>query len=1330
MVALREGVTRLLEAAAGRRLPYVFIEGETGTGKTELARALHTASGRKGPFVHVNCAAITETIAEGELYGRERGAYTDAREARPGLFQQANNGTLFLDELVLMSGSVQSKMLTAIEGKTVRRVGGTREESVDIWVIAASNEKIDVALRERRLRDDLYHRLAKLPLRVPPLRERGKDLLPLAEHLVDYWCREYGLPSKSLDEDARGALLAYDWPGNVRDLANVIERTVFFVRSAVITADSIAWPPSRLASPADQQTMSKPERDDSAERERLLAAWRAANGNLSRAADMLGIPRNTLRYRLIQLNVLPAKPKGASATESHHPAPADPEPVVVLPASQVRPLALLRVALGSRSADSVPADSALLTEDWITTATEKIEDFGGSVIEESPTHVVAAFGFQPVDDAPGRAAYTATALHRAVERALADGQDIRLKLAIDVRRYAVHLDRPSPELDGAARRDISARLESLEEYADVDVVVASEAAATRLARHFDVVRLERPASARQRVYRILGIARPGLGFGRRIARFVGRDHDLATLRDRLGTVIRGRGQVVGIVGDAGIGKSRLVTEFRRSLDADEVIWVEGACLSYARTVPYTPVLAILRQSCGIAETDSHAVVTGKLRERLAFLGMNVDESAPYLLQLLGLREGAESLAQLTAEEIRRRTIQLYREIVHTASALRPVVMVVEDAHWVDRASEEIFNAVAADNARVLLLCTYRPGLKPPPWMSRSFATQMALSALSPEDSRTMLQSVIEQDVPGPVEEMILSKAEGNPFFLEEIYRSVEGVGRPATLIKVPDSVADVLLARIERLPEGPKSVLQTAAVLGREFAWRLLERVWRGPGSLEAHLAQLTELEFLYQRAGVHGRTYVFTHSLTQQVADESLTPQHRRELHAAAGRALEELFAGRLEEVFDRLAYHYSRTETAGKAVEYLSGMAAKAARSDAREEALLAWRDALLHVERLPPDERDRRRLEVRLALSASLLPLGRIEEMGSLLLPERERLESLKDHALAARYYFLLARMYMIGDHSQVMASAKRAISEAEQCGDAATQGGAYAVLAVACAMSGQATAGIDYGRQAVELLEATPNQWSLSYACWTLGLCYSQRGEFHDALANQDRALEIARAIGDAALQVSAGWAIGLVRAARGESKEGIEACQAAVQAARDPLYRAIATAFLGFAYTQNDEARRAITELEQSIPLVQRFSLRAYDAWFTAFLAEAYRRAGNLEHAEGLAEHARETAIVAGFPVAIGWAELSLGRIAAGRLDFSGAATRLERALKTFKTISSSYEWALVEIDLAGVWHKRGDDESAHRYLRHAHDRLVQLDVPCYRQRVQSLAAEWGLSLNP
>ena len=254
MEAARETIRRLLSRPfSARRPPAILLEGETGTGKGLVASVLHRAGPRASRhFVPLNCAAIPETLLESELFGHERGAFTDARRAKPGLFQTAHQGTIFLDEVGLLPEALQAKLLTVIEERSVRRLGGTHPEPADAWIISATNSDLQAAIRDHRFREDLYHRLAVLTLRLPPLRERGRDVILLAQHLLSRICADYGLPPKTLARDAQEQLLAHPWPGNVRELSNVLERVALLTDGTVVTRAvlELPAPPHEETAPA------------------------------------------------------------------------------------------------------------------------------------------------------------------------------------------------------------------------------------------------------------------------------------------------------------------------------------------------------------------------------------------------------------------------------------------------------------------------------------------------------------------------------------------------------------------------------------------------------------------------------------------------------------------------------------------------------------------------------------------------------------------------------------------------------------------------------------------------------------------------------------------------------------------------------------------------------------------------------------------------------------------------------------------------------------------------------------------------------------------------
>src|SRR5882762_3215963 len=289
MNAIRDKIVRLLERQHdARRLPPVLIEGETGTGKGLLARLIHRSGPRAdGPFIDVNCAAIPETLLEAEMFGFERGAFTDARRAKPGLFQAANRGTIFLDEVGLLSEGLQAKLLKVLEERSVRRLGSTRDEPIDAWIVTATNEDLRAAIHARRFREDLYHRLAVLTLTLPPLRERGADVLRLAEHFLGRACGDYGMPAKTLAPDARAALLAYRWPGNIRELGNLMERVALLSSELDVTAPILALPTSAPVREVARTREEKAPSLENAVREHVAEVLQQTGWNISRSAALL-----------------------------------------------------------------------------------------------------------------------------------------------------------------------------------------------------------------------------------------------------------------------------------------------------------------------------------------------------------------------------------------------------------------------------------------------------------------------------------------------------------------------------------------------------------------------------------------------------------------------------------------------------------------------------------------------------------------------------------------------------------------------------------------------------------------------------------------------------------------------------------------------------------------------------------------------------------------------------------------------------------------------------------------------------------------------------------
>jgi DNA-binding NtrC family response regulator len=295
---LREVITQLAESEAHT----ILVQGESGTGKELVARGLHYESARRhSPFMEVNCAAITETLFESELFGHEKGAFTDAKSTKKGLMELADGGTLFLDEVGEIPLASQAKLLRCLQERTFKRVGGTRDLKVDVRVIAATNRSLEAMVREGKFREDLFYRLNVIPLTIPPLRERREDILPLARHFLSEANRTFHKAVKRLEPETESLLLGNPWPGNVRELKNLIERLVILSTGDAIEADHLPPPFSGSADgPAVEDVSREPRTLEAIERAYIVKVLRQANGNKSEAAKILGITRQTLRKKLTE----------------------------------------------------------------------------------------------------------------------------------------------------------------------------------------------------------------------------------------------------------------------------------------------------------------------------------------------------------------------------------------------------------------------------------------------------------------------------------------------------------------------------------------------------------------------------------------------------------------------------------------------------------------------------------------------------------------------------------------------------------------------------------------------------------------------------------------------------------------------------------------------------------------------------------------------------------------------------------------------------------------------------------------------------------------------
>jgi DNA-binding NtrC family response regulator/tetratricopeptide (TPR) repeat protein len=1328
--AVRDQVRQMLRAwSSSRRPPPILFQGETGTGKGLVARALHRASPRAScAFVDVNCAAIPETLIEAELFGYEAGAFTDARRSKPGLVQVADRGTLFLDEIGLLPRALQAKLLSILEDRAVRRLGGTRREPVDVWLITASNENLAAAVRAGNFREDLYHRLAVLTITLPPLRDRGDDILFLSQHFLDKACADYGLPPKALTPDAEHALRAYPWPGNVRELGNVIERVALLADTTTVTAAQLGSI-ADLSSPPHGAALATRipgavASSDDVMREHLLAVLTETGWNISRTAAALGVSRNTVHARISRFGLratwtaTPGAPprSGTAGRPRRTGAPGS-------PSWQPRRLTLLRV----RFARPPQAEGA--TRRTLDLIGEKIRGFGGRVDEESPEGVLAVFGLESVAEPAVVAAHGALAIQNAARQDQLSSEAGRpVTIALHTAEVIVNVGGRAAELDADGSRAARDVLETLLDHAAADTTVVSEPAAALLRRRF----LFAPLAAERQGYRLEGLWHAAPGGHPDTAPLVDRAEELALLEGRLALAVQGRGQVVDVVGDAGIGKSRLILALAERAPLGRVIYLEGQCNPAMSSTPFHPLVSILRAACDIGESDPPEIVRQRAASAAAAGGLEPATLTPALMDLL-MSTPADA-PDVDAAIVKRRLFAAIEQLLLGRSVRTPLVIAVEDLHWIDASSEECLAHLveAAGSAPILLVSTYRVGYRPP-WAGRSNVTQLVLPPLSSEHSRAVVRGVLETSASDTVVRTILARAEGNPLFLEELSLRAREAGGDRTPTGMPATIEEVISARIDRLRSRPRQLLAAAAVIGRDVPLRLLERVADVPaGALEETLEQLRRGDFLYPTIRPHAEpSYVFRHTLVRDVAYQITPPAERRRLHERVVTELERLSGRALANHVEQVGDHAYEAQLWEPAVIYLERAGVRAALRSAGREAAARFEKALLALAHLPDSRANiERGIELRLKLRNPLFLLADFRRALAMLGEVVTLAEALHARALAGTACAFMANAhFMLGNLEEGVRLADRARAVGDALGDPL-------LLAISCCHLGQLRyalgeypASVDMMRQCLEHLEAAASRrrsntvrvYSVVAHCFS-AFSLAAIGRFDAAAASSERCVELAQTTETPFLRALAIWSRGNVALARGASAEAAAAlggahgyCESAELLAIRPW---IATD-LGRAHALLGHRGEALGLLNGAVREAASHELLSQHSLRLAYLAEVQLDSGHEVEAGHGAAQALELAVArgeSGFRVA---ALRALARIAARRRepDIAAAAGYLRQALALGEALGMRPAVALCHADLVGVSRSVGRGEEAAGHQRAAEAIYRDLDPLRPRERL-------------
>jgi tetratricopeptide (TPR) repeat protein len=1243
----------------------VLIQGETGTGKGVVARILHEGGARAGgPFVDVNCAAIPETLLEAELFGFERGAFTDARRSKAGLFQTAHRGTIFLDEVGLLPDTLQAKLLTVLEDQTVRRLGATEAERVDVWVVSASNTDLRAAVRERRFREDLYHRLAVLTLTLPPLRERGRDVVRLAESFLVRACQEYGLPAKHLAPDAEARLLAYRWPGNVREVANLIERVALLGDGDVVTAGMLGLEePAGEKAGADRETDATLASAEEVARDHLRATLERTGWNISRTAALLGISRNTVRarterFRLHQGETARSVARGGQGSGAEVAAPS--AAAVAGPAStsraaeasmspaavrwERRPVTCVRVALALPDQDERPDTSRTLQ-----LIIDKIRVFGGRVEEIGQAALDATFGLESLEDAPRRAANAALAVVKGAEDGPPVGRSVRV--AMHASPVLVGLIAGALEIDRDEKRHVSGELDSLLAVAEPGAILLTAATGSLLDRRFDLVALSGIPGPGRPPLRLAGRGAPGLGFGGRMSRFVGRAQELALLEAWWAAAVGGNGQVVGIVGEPGVGKSRLLWEFIQGQRPQARVF-EGAAVVLGTPTPYGPIVDLLRAILGIEPSNDADTVRAKVTRHVRDLDPAFGPIVPPVLALLDVAPADAEWPVLDAAQRRQRTLDAVKALLVCESRRRPMMLALEDVHWLDSESQTLVDNLVdgLPVAPLLLILTYRPEYRHG-WGGRSCYTQLRVDPLGGPSVQELLRGLLGEhpslaDLPARLVEW----TEGNPLFLEEIVRSLVETGVLAgdpgaytlaarvTSLQVPGTVEEVLAHRMDRLRPSERALLQSASVIGRDVPYAVLASIAELPeADLRRSLGVLREGEFLNEASLFPERAYTFKHALTQEVAYRSLVPEAQRRLHARIVQILEAGATQGSADRLDRLAYHAFRGEVWEKAVEYLRQSGRRALFASANREAVELLEQALTALHRLPPTPaRLQQALALRLTLRDPLWSLGRVDRIREQLGEADAIAHELGDaRGLAKAACYLCHYLWAVARLDAALEASERALASASKVGDRLLVAETELYRGVIFMTQGNC-------ERATHLLQRIDLEFrqfatgpskgaSRVAAVWLLVRCYLTRalaelGRFEEGLTVGQEAIHLAEASGAAFGMVTALAGLATLYLRKSEPPAAIPLLERGLELCRTYSvnnWLPTIEASLGAAYAGAGRVDDGVRRLEEAVDLHSRTGIVATSSLWRIYLGEAYLRAGRLS--ESLEEARRALA---------------------------------------------------------------------------------------------------------
>ncbi|MBW1786569.1 MAG: AAA family ATPase [Deltaproteobacteria bacterium] len=623
-----------------------------------------------------------------------------------------------------------------------------------------------------------------------------------------------------------------------------------------------------------------------------------------------------------------------------------------------------------------------------------------------------------------------------------------------------------------------------------------------------------------------------VGAERGLTPFVGRALEMGLLLQCFSRAKSGLGQALTITADAGLGKSRLLYEFRRAVAAEPATFLHGRCLSYSKNVPYFPLIDVLKSCFDIADGDGTEKIRRKVDSVLEEYPAEKTHMLPFLLELLSVQPIESPQVSMSREFKKERIIDALKWVLFNAAEIRPLVLAIEDLHWMDVSSEEALKHLLTgiSGVRVFLIFTYRPHFSPN-WNGTPIHSTLSLNRLSGNNSLAMVRHVLEaEEIDEPLQKLVLDKTDGVPFFVEEFTRSlkelklIEKQGKRCRLagdagdMAIPSTIQDVIMARVDALPESPKKLLQTASVIDREFSFQLIRLVTQiDDQELPARLHRLRDSDLLLERGLFREPTYIFKHALTREVVYESILKKRRRRLHDQVGGAIERLYGETITEHYGVLAEHFLQSENHEKAAEYLRLAYEKAADSASLSSAMVLAKKRIACLEEMPQTEDVlKRTIDARTSLSLYLFLMGYPTEAKDSVAPVlakateigyKERLSQI--FTVIGYYHYMVQE-----DIPAALDYLERALLYSEETGDIISAIFAHYLLGLALSWNCEFEKAAFYVEKALKINLDFNISWSASLMKSTLSLyVYCCQGRIELGCRTSAEALELAEETGD-------------------------------------------------------------------------------------------------------------------------------------------------------------------------------------------------------------------------